>query len=60
MSSNVGKSLIAKQRKICQMIDEGYEIKVPDKQKWDPKKVKGARNESFIKSLNTASISLLN
>ena len=38
------------------MIDEGYQIQVPEDQKWDPAKVKGSRNESFIKSLNTASI----
>ena len=57
MASNVGKSLIAKQRMICQRIDEGYEIVVPENQKWHPSH---RRQRDFVNKLNTASISLLN
>jgi len=56
MTSNVGKNLIAKQRMICQRIDEGYEIVVPARQKWHPSHT---RNRDFVHKLNTSSVSLL-
>ena len=57
MSSNVRKCLIAKQRMICRMIDDGYHIEVPAEDRWHPSK----RNDrNFVNSLNTSSIYMLN
>lgn len=44
MNSNIGKSLVAKQRLIHQMIDEGFELIVPREVEWDPKK----RDPDFV------------
>ena len=42
------------------MIDDGIPIAIPEESRWNPDKVKGSNNEQFIRSLNTASIQLLN
>lgn len=56
MNSNISKSLVAKQRLIHQMIDDGFELIVPPSAKWDPKK----RDPDFIQRLNCANYNLLN
>lgn len=34
MTSNVGKCLVAQQRYVTNQLDEGYQLEVPEHQKW--------------------------
>jgi len=54
MTGNVS-GVIAKQRLICSMIDQGFSIDIPNKRRWHP-----SHSKDFLQKLNTSSVRLLN